>query len=89
MRAVPDQIAQWVPGTWASLGADGFGVSDTRGATRRFFHIDAPSIVVQVLGELARRDEIKPELVSEAFGRYRLDEVRAADTGETGGEVAG
>ncbi len=30
MRAVPDQIAPWVPGDWSSLGTDGFGFSDTR-----------------------------------------------------------
>ena len=30
MRAVPDQIAPFVPGDWSSLGTDGFGLSDTR-----------------------------------------------------------
>ncbi|MGO4430075.1 pyruvate dehydrogenase (acetyl-transferring), homodimeric type, partial [Streptomyces sp. MCAF7] len=46
MRAVPDQIARWVPGGYQSLGADGFGFADTRGAARRFFHIDAQSVVL-------------------------------------------
>src|SRR5262249_22264057 len=41
MRAVPDQIASWVPGDFSSLGTDGFGFSDTRAAARRFFHVDA------------------------------------------------
>ena len=41
MRAVPDQIARWVPGDYSSLGTDGFGLSDTRGALRRYFHVDA------------------------------------------------
>ena len=41
MRAVPDQIARWVPGDYTSLGTDGFGFADTRGAARRFFHVDA------------------------------------------------
>src|SRR6185503_17018719 len=42
MREVRDQIAQWVHSPdrpWTSLGADGFGFADTRGAARRFFHI--------------------------------------------------
>ncbi len=30
IRAVPDQIARWVPGPFASLGTDGWGFSDTR-----------------------------------------------------------
>ncbi len=42
MRQVQDQILNWVPGEFASLGADGFGFSDTRAAARRFFHIDGP-----------------------------------------------
>ena len=71
MRAVPDQIAPWVPGDFASLGTDGFGLSDTRGALRRHFQVDAASIVVKVLGELARRGEVKPEATREAIDRYR------------------
>ncbi|MGW0218913.1 pyruvate dehydrogenase (acetyl-transferring), homodimeric type, partial [Micromonospora chokoriensis] len=46
MRAVPDLIARWVPGDYTSLGTDGFGMSDTRHALRRHFHVDAESIVV-------------------------------------------
>jgi pyruvate dehydrogenase E1 component len=37
MKAVPDQIRQFLPNEFASLGADGFGFSDTRAAARRFF----------------------------------------------------
>ena len=59
MRAVPDQIRAWVPRRLThSLGADGFGFSDTRPAARRFFHIDAPSIVVRALQMLAERGEV-------------------------------
>jgi len=67
MRAVPDQIARWVPSAYTSLGTDGFGFADTRGAARRYFHVDAQSIVVAVLEQLARRGEIKPEAPREAF----------------------
>ena len=85
MRAVPDQIAQWIPGDWASLGTDGFGLSDTRGATRRHFHVDAPSIVVAVLKELSQRGAVKPEAPGEAAERYQIRNVLAADPGETAG----
>ncbi len=37
MRAVPLQIARWVPGDYRVLGTDGFGFADTRPAARRFF----------------------------------------------------
>ena len=35
--------------SYTSLGTDGFGFSDTRPAARRFFHVDAESIVLAVL----------------------------------------
>ena len=87
MRAVPDQIARWVPGDYTSLGTDGFGFADTRGAARRFFHVDAQSIVVAVLQQLARRREVKAEAPREAFERYRLNDVNAAGTGTVGGDA--
>ncbi|SNR93259.1 pyruvate dehydrogenase (acetyl-transferring), homodimeric type [Actinomadura mexicana] len=73
MRAVPDQIAPWVHGDYTSLGTDGFGFSDTRAAARRFFNVDAASIVLAVLTRLARHGEVKPETLTEAIQRYRLD----------------
>ncbi len=45
MKIVPDQISKWVPGGLTTLGTDGFGRSETRGALRRFFEIDAESVV--------------------------------------------
>ena len=86
MRAVQDQIARWVPNGWTSLGTDGFGRSDTRGALRRYFTVDAASIVVATLTELARRGEVKPEAPREAIERYRLLDVAAAGAGNTLGE---
>ncbi|GAA4143274.1 pyruvate dehydrogenase (acetyl-transferring), homodimeric type [Actinomadura keratinilytica] len=74
MRAVPDQIAPWVPGDFLSLGTDGFGFSDTRAAARRFFHVDAASIVLAVLTRLARQGEVKPETLQQAIERYRLND---------------
>ncbi len=82
MKAVPDQIARWVPGDYNSLGTDGFGRSDTRAALRRFFHVDGESIAVAVLGELARRGEIKPQVLEQAIERYHLLEVQQAAPAE-------
>jgi pyruvate dehydrogenase E1 component len=73
IKAVPDQIARWVPGTFTSLGTDGFGFSDTRPAARRFFHVDAESITVAVLWELARNGAIDADLPAQAISKYRLD----------------
>ncbi|MGY1435575.1 pyruvate dehydrogenase (acetyl-transferring), homodimeric type [Streptomyces reniochalinae] len=87
MRAVPDQIARWVPGTYQSLGADGFGFADTRGAARRFFHIDAQSIVLGVLTELAREGKVDRSALKQAIDRYDLLEVASADPGTAGGDA--
>jgi pyruvate dehydrogenase E1 component len=73
IRAVPDQIARWVPAPFTSLGTDGWGFSDTRPAARRFFHVDAESITVAVLAQLARLGEVKPEAVAQAIAKYGLD----------------
>jgi pyruvate dehydrogenase E1 component len=73
MRAVPDQIAQWVPGDWSSLGTDGYGRSDTREALRRFFAVDAQSIVLATLTELARLGQVKAEEPQRAIEKYGLD----------------
>ena len=85
MRAVQDQIGPWVPGSFSSLGTDGFGLSDTRGALRRHFKVDQWSIVVKTLGELAKTGEVKPEAMREAVEKYRLRDVTAPPSGETEG----
>jgi pyruvate dehydrogenase E1 component len=72
MRGVPDQIAQWVPGDWSSLGTDGYGRSDTRPALRRAFGVDAESVVLATLVELARRGEVKAETPRQAIDKYDL-----------------
>ena len=77
MTAVPMQIARWVPGDYCVLGADGFGFADTRPAARRFFHIDAESVVVRSLQALADAGEIDPSLVEKAFSKYRIDDPTA------------
>ena len=60
MKAVPDQIARWVPARFLPLGTDGFGRSDTREALRRFFETDGPHVVVAVLASLAAVGDVKP-----------------------------
>ncbi|MCD2497560.1 MULTISPECIES: pyruvate dehydrogenase (acetyl-transferring), homodimeric type [Microbacterium] len=86
MHAVQDQIRQWVPQRFASLGADGFGFSDTRAAARRFFKIDGPSIVVRTLLSLAEDGKIDRSVVKAAIDKYDLFNVNAGTSGNAGGE---
>ncbi len=61
-----------MPGGLASLGTDGFGLSDTRPALRRHFHVDAESVVVRALASLAERGEIDRDVVRQAVEKYRI-----------------
>ena len=85
MRTVQDQIGPWVPGDYVTLGTDGWGLSDTRGALRRYFLVDAESIVVRLLTALADRGEIEREALAKAIDRYELLDPSAADAGNTEG----
>lgn len=67
VKAVPDQIAPWVPGGLVTLGTDGFGRSDTRPALRRFFEVDAEMTVVATLHALAERGQVGRQLVARAI----------------------
>ena len=86
MKAVPDQIRQFLPNEFASLGADGFGFSDTRAAARRFFKNDIHSVVVRSLQMLARRGEVDAQAPAQAIEKYRLHNVNAGTTGNAGGD---
>jgi pyruvate dehydrogenase E1 component len=86
MHAVPDQIRQFVPGDFATLGADDFGFSDTRAAARRFFKIDGPSIVVRTLESLVAQGKMDPSVPGRAIEMYQLHDVNAGTTGSAGGE---
>ena len=72
IKAVPDQIAPFVPRPFTALGTDGYGFSDTRVALRRHFEVDTPQIVVAVLHDLASTGAIKAEVVDEAITRFDI-----------------
>jgi pyruvate dehydrogenase E1 component len=76
MKAVPDQIARWVPAPFVPLGTDGFGRSDDRPALRRHFEIDPEHITVATLAALAEFGDLKPEVVSDAIKRFQIDPDR-------------
>ena len=85
MRSVQDQIAPWVEAPFISLGTDGFGLSDTRGALRRHFKVDAESIAVATLQQLEKMGQIKKKVVKAAMAKYRIDDISAAEAGNTEG----
>ena len=87
MHSLTDMIRPWVPGEYTTLGADGFGFSDTRPAARRFFKIDGPSIAVKVLQQLAAQNKVPADFPRQAIEKYRLHDVAAGTSGSAGGDA--
>ena len=58
IRALPEQIREFVPGRFVSLGTDGFGRSDTRANLRRHFEVDRAMIASAALSALAMDGEV-------------------------------
>jgi pyruvate dehydrogenase E1 component len=73
VRAYPNLIATFVPGTFVTLGTDGFGRSATRADLRRFFEVDRQAVVVSALHQLAKRGTIAGDVVADAIRRYGID----------------
>ena len=76
MKIHPDQIQRWVPGTYVSLGTDGFGRSDGRAALRRHFEVDRHYIAVAALKALADDGALDQKTVAQAIGKYGIDPDR-------------
>ena len=73
MKAVPDQIAPWVPGGLTTLGTDGFGRSESRAALRRHFEVDGEHVAAAALSALARRGQWDPSAAARAIGELGID----------------
>ncbi len=73
MKIVPDQIQRWMPGSYVTLGTDGYGRSDARKALRQFFEVDKRYIAVTALKALADDGALDQKTVSQAIEKYGID----------------
>ena len=73
VRAVPEQLAPWIPGPYLALGTDGLGRSDTRAALRRHFEVDAAFIALAALYQLHRKGDIPASTVRQAIRDLEID----------------
>ena len=53
IRALADQIREWIPIRYVTLATDGFGRSETRSNLRKHFEIDAENVAFATLTALA------------------------------------
>ncbi len=73
MRSFADQIREFIPEDYITLGTDGFGRSDTRAALREFFEVDSKSIAFAALSALYDQDNYKLEDLKKAMKKLKID----------------
>ncbi len=73
MKVMADQLSPWLGGRLISLGTDGFGRSESRNYLRRFFEVDAESIVVSTLSQLARWGQFDAQRAAQALTELGVD----------------
>jgi pyruvate dehydrogenase E1 component len=73
MRSYAEQIRPYLETRYNVLGTDGFGRSDMRSQLRKFFEVNRYYIVVAALKALVDEGSAKPEVVSQAIQKYKID----------------
>jgi len=73
MRIFADQISNFIPHQFVSLGTDGFGRSDTRIKLRKFFEVDRYYVAIAALTALSDEGTIDKKIVSQAIKKYQIN----------------
>ncbi len=73
IRSYAEQIRPYLSARYSVLGTDGFGRSDMRSQLRKFFEVNRYYVVVAALKALADEGAIKPETVTQAMKKYKID----------------
>ena len=73
IRAYSEQIREYIPSRFVSLGTDGFGRSDTRDNLRIFFEVNRYYVVIAALKALSDDGEIDSKVVQKAITKYGID----------------
>ncbi|MEM9255537.1 MAG: pyruvate dehydrogenase (acetyl-transferring), homodimeric type [Pseudomonadota bacterium] len=73
IKLYTDQIREFVPGSYTTLGTDGFGRSDTRAKLREFFEVRREYVVLAALHALADQGQLPAEKVRSAMQSLGLD----------------
>ncbi|MFK7897201.1 MAG: pyruvate dehydrogenase (acetyl-transferring), homodimeric type [Myxococcota bacterium] len=78
MRLFSEQIRAYVPGTYRTLGTDGWGRSDSREKLRQFFEVSREYVCISALSALAEEGAIDRSKVAEAIQKLGVDPERLA-----------
>lgn len=73
IRNYPNQLREFIPMSFVTLGTDGFGRSDTRKNLRIFFEVNRYYVALAALSALAEDKLIDSKLVADAIKKYEID----------------
>ncbi|HEV2201201.1 MAG TPA: pyruvate dehydrogenase (acetyl-transferring), homodimeric type [Bryobacteraceae bacterium] len=73
IKAMPDQLSQWIGERLHSLGTDGFGRSENREHLRKFFEISAEAIAQATISALARDGKFDSQKAAAAIAELGFD----------------
>jgi pyruvate dehydrogenase E1 component len=76
VRNYADQIREYVPGKYLTLGTDGFGRSDYRVALREFFEVNSSYVVLATLHGLYEQGVIEAKVVANAMKKYNINSIK-------------
>jgi pyruvate dehydrogenase E1 component len=76
MRTVSDQIRQWLPPNYVTLGTDGFGRSDARAELRRHFEVDRKFVALAALKALVEAGQLDRATLSDAVTKLGIDPAK-------------
>ena len=80
IRTLSEGIRNYVPGTYVTLGTDGFGRSDTRKNLRKFFEVNKEFIVYSTLSTLVKEQKIASKVATDAMKKYNIDPKKPIPT---------
>jgi pyruvate dehydrogenase E1 component len=70
-------ISRWVPGPYAVLGTDGFGLSEDRHVLREYFEVSAEWVAYAALSKLAQNNMLRAGVVKKFAEQHQLDITKA------------
>ena len=73
IRSYTEQLREFIPSRYVTLGTDGFGRSDTRDNLRTFFEVNRYYIAVAALKALCDDGKLETKVVSQAIEKYGID----------------
>ncbi|MHB8424734.1 MAG: pyruvate dehydrogenase (acetyl-transferring), homodimeric type [Gammaproteobacteria bacterium] len=73
VRLFPEQIREFLPRRFVTLGTDGFGRSDNREGLRHFFEVDRRYVVIAALRALTDEGQLDMKKAAEAIKKYAVN----------------